>query len=469
MVAGAGGGGYESYESQNISNPVFKRYGEAGGGLMGYQGFQMNYQYGNAGTGGTQTSGGYSECLESENCLAVVGVNSVGSFGVAGSMDNFNGCTGGGSGYFGGGGSTHVQGSGGGSSYISGHNGCVAIEESSTVNNITFPTKNGVACTDGTTDQDCSVHYSGKEFTDTVMIDGKGYKWTTEKGSEVVGIPTHSGTSTMIGNGGDGYAKITLEDSVLCKRATTLHTTTCNSAESTKACRKNEITGYSVGDTIVYDNIPNNKNYKSGDAFDCDVNGNGVFDSDKERFYYVADLDTNSKYAVLIYAYTTVNGVAISSGTINVMYNTAGVSNLGPVDIVSQLPSGSQWSKIRLYNYRRQLKNENGTLTSGGLNLPVFKYTNLTSRLLTYQEVYKACNNGYSWQKQCEYLYEHTSYDSTNYPANWGLFLENPVSNNSARVVRLDSNQLNTGSTYEANNEHFAAKPVIEVPKSRME
>ena len=93
---------------------------------------------------------------------------------MVGSRDNFNGCTGGGSGYFGGGGSTHVQGSGGWSSYISGHNVCVAIEESSTENNITFPTKNGVACTDGTTNQDCSVHYSDKEFTDTVMIDGNG-------------------------------------------------------------------------------------------------------------------------------------------------------------------------------------------------------------------------------------------------------------------------------------------------------
>ncbi len=41
------------------------------------------------------------------------------------------------------------------------------------------------------------------------MIDGEGYNWTTEKGSNT-GMPTHDGTSTMIGNEGNGYAKITL-------------------------------------------------------------------------------------------------------------------------------------------------------------------------------------------------------------------------------------------------------------------
>ena len=41
------------------------------------------------------------------------------------------------------------------------------------------------------------------------MIDGDGYNWTTEKGNQT-GMPTHDGTSTMTGNVGHGYAKITL-------------------------------------------------------------------------------------------------------------------------------------------------------------------------------------------------------------------------------------------------------------------
>ena len=40
------------------------------------------------------------------------------------------------------------------------------------------------------------------------MIDGKGYKWTDEVGSAIVGMPNHDGNGTMTGNTGDGFAKI---------------------------------------------------------------------------------------------------------------------------------------------------------------------------------------------------------------------------------------------------------------------
>ena len=97
---------------------------------------------------------------------------------------------------------------GGSSSFISGHNGCVAITEDSTEDNIKQRTDlNGKTCTDGTTDITCSYHYSGYKFTDTVMIDGAGYNWTTVKG-DYVGQPQPDGTITT-GHSGNGYAKIT--------------------------------------------------------------------------------------------------------------------------------------------------------------------------------------------------------------------------------------------------------------------
>ena len=52
-------------------------------------------------------------------------------------------------------------------------------------------------------------HYSGKVFTETVMIDGEGYSWTSEKQPGIVGMPTFDGTKTMIGNTDNGHAKIT--------------------------------------------------------------------------------------------------------------------------------------------------------------------------------------------------------------------------------------------------------------------
>ena len=100
----------------------------------------------------------------------------------------------GGGGYYGGyRGYNHDSGGSGGSSYISGHDGCDAISETSTEDNIIHTSQ--------------SIHYSGYKFENTLMIDGDGYKWTTEQGS-YTGMPSHDGTSTIVGNSGDGYAKI---------------------------------------------------------------------------------------------------------------------------------------------------------------------------------------------------------------------------------------------------------------------
>jgi hypothetical protein len=77
-----------------------------------------------------------------------------------------------------------VVGSGaGGSSFVSGYNGCDAITEESTENNI-IHTGN-------------SLHYSGLSFIDAQMISGNS------------SMPSYSGTGTMTGNTGNGYARIT--------------------------------------------------------------------------------------------------------------------------------------------------------------------------------------------------------------------------------------------------------------------
>ena len=141
----------------------------AAGGLVGYDG---------GGTkGATQTSASAGERTE----------YGTGAFGIA------DGGTAGGSGYYGAGGANFVSGSGGGSSFISGHNGCDAISESSTSTNIIHTGQ--------------SVHYSGYQFYDTVMIDGMGYSWTNVKGSKV-NMPTYDHTTTIVGNGTHGYARI---------------------------------------------------------------------------------------------------------------------------------------------------------------------------------------------------------------------------------------------------------------------
>jgi murein DD-endopeptidase MepM/ murein hydrolase activator NlpD len=107
-----------------------------------------------------------------------------------------DGVAGGGSGYYGGEtNNVSCQSSGaGGSSYISGHDGCDAIAEETTEDNIIHTGQ--------------SVHYSGLKFKDTVMIDGAGYEWTTEKGSYTK-MEDPSG-NYVDGKSGNGYARITL-------------------------------------------------------------------------------------------------------------------------------------------------------------------------------------------------------------------------------------------------------------------
>ena len=155
--------------------------GKAAGGLIGYAGTSS--------AGATQTTGGTG--------------NMPGSFGIPASS-NANGASGAGGGYYGGGtqtSSNYLASSG--SSYISGHVGSVAIKSASD----RTPIDN---CETGTDNILCSMHYSGYSFIDTLMIDGQGYKWTTEKYTNVpVMQPTKDGLSTQDGNTGNGYAKIT--------------------------------------------------------------------------------------------------------------------------------------------------------------------------------------------------------------------------------------------------------------------
>lgn len=194
MVAAGGGGA------------TGEVYSDAGGisyagGLTGYSG---GYYAGHPfvdqnGKGGTQTAGGSAALIH----FNATGKIEAGSFGYGGSTSSISsqvGAGGGGGGYYGGGGASGTlaggigQGGGGGSSFISGHNGCKAISETSTISNITH--------------LNSEVHYSGYKFINTIMVDGSGYNWTNVKG-KYTEMPTYNGKSKMMGNLGNGYAKIT--------------------------------------------------------------------------------------------------------------------------------------------------------------------------------------------------------------------------------------------------------------------
>ena len=146
----------------------------AGGGAGNVSGAHGGALTGlNAGvvTGGTQTSPG-------------VGPYYPAAFGIGG-----GGC-GGGGGYYGGGGATCAGGGAGGSSFISGHTGVNAIRSDGVHSNQ-------------------PVHFSGFKFENTQMIAGNS------------NMPSYENPgSTMSGNSGHGFARITLKNASSTNRLT---------------------------------------------------------------------------------------------------------------------------------------------------------------------------------------------------------------------------------------------------------
>ena len=154
----AAGGGSVTDESSGAKAGV-------GGTLEGIKGLYHSAtsdQY--TGKGGTQTAGGAGGTSASNGAFGVGGSSGTYTDGHVGS--------GGGGGYYGGGGSTWHTGSGGGSSFVSGFIGCVNINNNTPI-------------------------YTDYVFSNPEM----------KAGNE--NMPSKTGTDTMTGNSGDGFAKIT--------------------------------------------------------------------------------------------------------------------------------------------------------------------------------------------------------------------------------------------------------------------
>ena len=186
MVA-AGGSGSVGWNGTYSS-------GSAAGGLIGYDGLCDNNKCTNYnGTGATQLNAGLSNSATS---------TTKGGFGYGGNAATAdNSGSGGGGGWYGGGGAATTGKSrttgGGGSSYISGHEGCIGVNSS------------GNSITSKYSKLEDSISYTGYKFTNTKMIDGKGYSWNISVGTTIINQPTPDGASTQTGQSGNGYAKIT--------------------------------------------------------------------------------------------------------------------------------------------------------------------------------------------------------------------------------------------------------------------
>ena len=172
MVA-AGGGGSDHYQG-----------GDAGG-LLGISGQPSPNTVISAGVG-IQTNGGIAGQTYSSHLSAYPGKFGIGGSGTT--IGDSDGGSGGGNGYYGGGGISIWGGGAGGSSFVSGYPGCNAIkEESNQELEITHSNQ--------------PIHYSGLYFESPTII----------AGNEEMPSPLKS-TTMIIGNEGNGYARITVID-----------------------------------------------------------------------------------------------------------------------------------------------------------------------------------------------------------------------------------------------------------------
>ena len=272
---------------------------------------------------------------------------------------------------------------------------------------------------------------------------------------------------------------VTPEKKVICKRATTLHTEECTQKEAEYFCSGAGYTESGIkGTTIItYGNLGTSGTLISGDAFDCDVNGDGTYDPETERFYYVSDYyNTSTKSfesdtAVLIY-YNDVSAGSPSNNT-TYAYDSSGENWHGPQTAIEQLPTISQWSNVSLKNTTRTILNEKGGNATMGGATSNFSYSEYAARLFTIQEVRKTIGNNNIPTNQVgeldnfTYLLENTKFASSN-NASYSWWLENPAFGSSEVAWVVDVNYRRVNHRPVSNASDAGVRPAIEVSKTNI-
>ena len=315
------------------------------------------------------------------------------------------------------------------------------------------------------TEDDIESDIDPNDITPTVGIGNRSKIVIIRKdGTKVIGTQESSVGENGGERSGSGSGSQN-NNTPVCKRATTLHTSLCS--EGGYGC---EYTNkYSANEEMLFGNQNvTNGTLRSGDAFDCDVNNDGVWDSETERFYYVTDEGNN---AVLAY-YSNVSG-----GTPNVTAKFAYDLNEenwhGPRAAYQQLPSTTQWSNPKIVAPGpRTIRNESGGTSSTAGSLVKFTYTDKAARFLTSQEISEACqvqipNDDWINLYRCDYLLEYMQYYD-GISETKGYMLETVTNNDTYTVLYVD-NTGTLGEFFVSDDTIAGVRPVITVAKSDIE
>ncbi|MEE3343678.1 MAG: InlB B-repeat-containing protein [Bacilli bacterium] len=227
---------------------------------------------------------------------------------------------------------------------------------------------------------------------------------------------------------------------------------------SNTVCRPATVLHSSGGND--FGQIHSDSSLSPGDAYDCDVNGDGVYDSANERFYYLTDSGTN---AIFVYSNNTIqvnNNVTSSCGATGVAYGSD--YSHGPSTAMDELPNNNQWINVSLYTEPRDIKDNAGTSVINS-----FVYTGKAARFVTLDEIKAATTNSINGTvnelSDYSFLLENTSgYDGS---CSSGYWMETTDSSSGAYMV-----DGSTGGNRVTNITSVSdVRPVIEVPYSVIE
>lgn len=248
--------------------------------------------------------------------------------------------------------------------------------------------------------------------------------WYTEDGNTKITAETKV-TSDM-----DCYAHWT---KMVCKKAEegTLHTETCRVGGG---CIKHN---YASGATITYGTIPSINSPLAGDAYDCDVNNDGIFNPTTERFYFVRENTDDTDNAVLVH-YTSFD----EDGQ---MDSSASRQHYQYEEGKAYLPDATLWSNPALVDFSGK-----------------------ASRYISEQDVLSACgdpilSNNVSYLSSCKFFLENSQYQSNNL-GRAGIWVEK-INNKLFRiqstiaVVQVPDNPESVNTV----------RPVIEIPFNTIE
>ena len=280
------------------------------------------------------------------------------------------------------------------------------------------------------------------------------------------------------------YSKF-VSNNIICIRAASneLHTEKCNATQQNCYGHGFYASGSQNTDIITYGRV-GSSTLTPGDAFDCDVNNDGEYNSKTERFYYVsrkyvsgaynsATYDNN--YASLIYYTHYKNGAPSLDGeNSGTAYNTTLSNTAGPVTAKEALPNTTAWSKLSAVSKR------NITDSSGAVKTANFDYGTKAARLITLAEIYNACGKTTEllqdggFPASCNFMLENTRYstnkisDGVYYTSDgktrdtFGPWIETVYATNEKSVHRIDGYARNTAAT-DSNKTYYGARPVIDV------